>query len=71
MAPIASSDHRQFWKHDIKIARDYNKTLHSEKDLQLNELIAEDLAEFNENQEPFRGKKFHVFWNVLSVLQEQ
>ncbi|XP_063702328.1 uncharacterized protein LOC134832273 [Culicoides brevitarsis] len=28
VSPVASRGQRQFWKHDIKIARDYNKTLH-------------------------------------------
>lgn len=26
MAPIVSKSQRQFWKHDVKVARDYNKT---------------------------------------------
>ena len=72
MAPIASRNQRQFWKHDIKIARDYNKTLHSEKDLPLNKKIADEIAEFNEHQaEPFRGVgaellKCHETWSPMT-----
>lgn len=29
--PAVSDDERQFWKHDIKIARDYNKTINAEE----------------------------------------
>ncbi|CRL06705.1 CLUMA_CG019556, isoform A [Clunio marinus] len=31
VAPVSDDHQRQFWKHDIKIARDYNKTLHAEE----------------------------------------
>lgn len=48
----ASDDQRQFWKHDIKIARDYNKTLHADDGVKLKE----ELAQFHENaSENFKG----------------
>lgn len=41
MAPIASRDQarRQFWKHDIKIARNYNKTLNNEEAMQFHQQL--------------------------------
>jgi hypothetical protein len=51
VAPV-SDGQRQFWKHDIKIARDYNKTIHAEEGLKLQE----ELAEFHEHaSENFKG----------------
>lgn len=47
-----SDDQRQFWKHDIKIARDYNKTIHADE----GEKMREELALFHENaSENFKG----------------
>lgn len=51
VAPLSTSDEqRQFWKHDIKIARDYNKTLHTEDGSSLNKKLAEEIAIFNEHE---------------------
>lgn len=51
VAPV-SDDQRQFWKHDIKIARDYNKTIHADE----GQKLQEELAQFHENaSENFRG----------------
>lgn len=51
VAPV-SADQRQFWKHDIKIARDYNKTIQAEEGRK----FKEELAPFHENaSENFRG----------------
>lgn len=51
VAPLSTSDEqRQFWKHDIKIARDYNKTLHTEDGTSLNKKLAEEIAIFNEHE---------------------
>lgn len=49
VAPVSDS-HRQFWKHDIKIARDYNKTIHAEEGVKLKK----QLAEFQETDN-FKG----------------
>lgn len=43
MAPIVTKSQRQFWKYDIKVARDYNKTCHSGEDLQH---LADEIADF-------------------------
>lgn len=48
VAPV-SPDQRQFWQHDIKIARDYNKTVHADEGLRLKE----ELEKFQEDE--FRG----------------
>lgn len=52
VAPVADAAQRQFWRHDIKIARDYNKTLHADE----GKRVQDDFAEFNENAvENFKG----------------
>lgn len=51
VAPI-KEDQRQFWKHDIKIARDYNKTIHADE----GQKMREELAKLNEHaSENFKG----------------
>jgi len=72
VAPVASADQRQFWKHDIKIARDYNKTLNGDDALKLKE----ELAEFREHEcDNFKGvgaellktyPNAHATWSPLS-----
>lgn len=51
VAPVVSKSQRQFWKHDIKVARDYNKTCYSGADL---EQLANEIADFQgtENLRP-------------------
>lgn len=44
VAPV-SDEQRQFWKHDIKIARAYNKTVNADE----GKTLAEELAQFHEN----------------------
>lgn len=52
VAPVLSDMERQFWKHDVPIARDYNKTLNAEEGKKL----IEELAEFRGREsENFRG----------------
>lgn len=46
-----SDNQRQFWKHDIKIARDYNKTLNAEEGIKLQK----DAAQFEETCDNFKG----------------
>lgn len=48
----ASEDQRQFWKHDIKIARDYNKTLHADEGHKLQQEAAEFHGKMSDN---FKG----------------
>lgn len=52
VAPVAENQ-RQFWRHDIKIARDYNKTLTNTEE---GNRVRTELAEFNENAvDNFKG----------------
>lgn len=51
VAPV-SDRQKQFWRHDIKIARDYNKTLQADDGRR----VLDELAEFNVNAvENFKG----------------
>ncbi|GAB0094815.1 uncharacterized protein DMENIID0001_101410 [Sergentomyia squamirostris] len=55
VAPIATQNFRQFWKHDVKIARDYNKTYQTEDATSLRQKLAEEIAGF-EAQSDNRGQ---------------
>lgn len=60
VAPVSSADQRQFWKHDIKIARDYNKTIQ-----------AEEGRKFKEELAPFHGNASENFKGVGAELLRQ
>lgn len=71
VAPIASRNHRQFWRHDIKIARDYYKTCQSEDASSLGKKLVDELAVFkhaeheaggldNLNSQILRTSEFYV-----------
>lgn len=52
VAPIVSKSQRQFWKHDVKMARDFNKTNKpgSDSNTTLTQQIADEFKEeFGEN----------------------
>lgn len=44
VAPRTSKGQMQFWKHDIKVARDYNRTFHGEDAEEIRKRLAEELA---------------------------
>lgn len=44
---MTSKNQQQFWKHDVKVARDYNKTLGTGEGISLKEKVLEDLAEIH------------------------
>lgn len=53
VAPVQS--HRQFWHHDVKIARDYNKTIHGHNQAQ-DDLVDEIASmKLHERMETFHG----------------
>lgn len=52
VAPVLTDEERQFWKHDVPIAREYNKTFHVEDGKKLQEEFAEYCGEDSEN---FKG----------------
>ncbi|XP_058819469.1 uncharacterized protein LOC131682189 [Topomyia yanbarensis] len=51
VAPIVNKDQKQFWKHDIKIARDYNRTLHSTDGMSMSKQLIHELTTLH-NQDP-------------------
>lgn len=52
VAPMSSRDKsRTFWKHDIKIARNYNRTIQKEDDE-----LSTQFKNFNEQKRPFLSK---------------
>lgn len=44
---MASKSQQQFWKHDVKVARDYNQTLGTGEGVSLKDRLFEDLAHFH------------------------
>lgn len=71
VAPVVSADQRQFWKHDIKVARDYNKTVNAEEGQKLKEEIGKFREHESENfkgvgAELLRGYPHHT-WSPLSI----
>ncbi|XP_055681745.1 uncharacterized protein LOC129789120 [Lutzomyia longipalpis] len=55
VAPMATQNYRQFWKHDVKIARDYNKTCQVDDATSLRQKLADEIAGF-EAQSDNRGQ---------------
>uniref|UniRef100_U5EUZ1 Putative conserved plasma membrane protein n=1 Tax=Corethrella appendiculata TaxID=1370023 RepID=U5EUZ1_9DIPT len=59
VAPIVSRSQKQFWKHDIKIARDYNKTLGRDEASALNQELMDELANIQhhavDQEQTYRG----------------
>lgn len=52
VAPIVPKDQKQFWRHDIKIARDYNKTLHTMDAMSMSKQLIHELTALHHNQDP-------------------
>ncbi|XP_062545675.1 uncharacterized protein LOC134212121 [Armigeres subalbatus] len=51
VAPIIPKDQKQFWNHDIKIARDYNKTMHTMDGMTMNKQLLQELSHFRQHSE--------------------
>ncbi|XP_065088980.1 uncharacterized protein LOC135710359 isoform X1 [Ochlerotatus camptorhynchus] len=51
VAPIVPKDQKQFWNHDIKIARDYNKTMHTMDGMTMNKQLLQELSHFRPQSE--------------------
>lgn len=51
VAPIIPKDQKQFWNHDIKIARDYNKTMHTMDGMTMNRQLLQELSHFRQQSE--------------------
>lgn len=69
VAPIASKAHRHFWKHDIKIARDYYKTCQSEDAQALSKKLADEIAGFQkQDHENVGGSGYLSHQNTWSPM---
>lgn len=69
VAPIASKAHRHFWKHDIKIARDYYKTCQSEDAQALSKKLADEIAGFQkQDHEVLGGSGYLSHQNTWSPM---
>lgn len=51
VAPIVPKDQKHFWKHDIKIARDYNKTLHTLDGMSMSKQLIQELTAMHQTQD--------------------
>lgn len=51
VAPIVNKDQKQFWRHDIKIARDYNKTLHTLDGMSMSKQLIHELTAMHHGQD--------------------
>lgn len=47
---MVSKSQQQFWKHDVKVARDYNQTLGTGEGASLKKKLLEDLAHFQSEE---------------------
>jgi hypothetical protein len=58
VVPLSTEEEKRFWKHDVPIARDYNKSLNAGE----GKLLEEQLAEFRQKQcENFSGAEAELF----------
>ncbi|KFB43073.1 AGAP008879-PA-like protein [Anopheles sinensis] len=55
VAPVVPKDQKQFWKHDIKIARDYNRTLHTNDGLSMSKQLIHELTTLHHNNDTMTG----------------
>uniref|UniRef100_A0AAG5D9M6 Uncharacterized protein n=1 Tax=Anopheles atroparvus TaxID=41427 RepID=A0AAG5D9M6_ANOAO len=55
VAPVVAKDQKQFWKHDIKIARDYNRTLHTNDGLSMSKQLIHELTTLHHNNDTISG----------------
>lgn len=68
VAPIVSRSQRQFWKHDVKVARDYNN---KSSNPSRNNNLADEFAEFQDNDlrtttDPLRNLGRPTYQNTWS-----
>ncbi|XP_049536884.1 uncharacterized protein LOC125951848 [Anopheles darlingi] len=55
VAPVVPKDQKQFWKHDIKIARDYNRTLHTNDGMTMSKHLMQELTSLHHNNDTMGG----------------
>ncbi|XP_053693931.1 uncharacterized protein LOC128741855 [Sabethes cyaneus] len=69
VAPIVPKDQKQFWKHDIKIARDYNRTLHSTDGMSISKQLIHDLTALHNKDPEGHGFGSELLLNTISRNQ--
>lgn len=66
VAPIVPKDQKQFWRHDIKIARDYNKTLHTMDGMSMSKQLIHELTALHHQDPDGRGHGSERLLNSIS-----
>ncbi|XP_052893238.1 uncharacterized protein LOC128300999 [Anopheles moucheti] len=66
VAPVVPKDQKQFWKHDIKIARDYNRTLHTNDGHSMSKNLMQELTTLHHNNETTGGLRGDYLLNSAS-----
>ncbi|XP_058446934.1 uncharacterized protein LOC131427604 [Malaya genurostris] len=69
VAPIVPKDQKQFWKHDIKIARDYNRTLHSTDGMSMSKQLIQELTALHNQDQDGRGFGSELKLNTITRNQ--
>uniref|UniRef100_A0A182NGL2 DUF389 domain-containing protein n=1 Tax=Anopheles dirus TaxID=7168 RepID=A0A182NGL2_9DIPT len=66
VAPVVPKDQKQFWKHDIKIARDYNRTLHTNDGHSMSKNLMQELTSLHHNNDTTGGLRGDYLLNSAS-----
>ncbi|XP_049279883.1 uncharacterized protein LOC125762130 [Anopheles funestus] len=66
VAPVVPKDQKQFWKHDIKIARDYNRTLHTNDGHSMSKNLMQELTTLHHNNDTTGGLRGDYLLNSAS-----
>ncbi|XP_040161850.1 uncharacterized protein LOC120899743 [Anopheles arabiensis] len=70
VAPVVPKDQKQFWKHDIKIARDYNRTLHTQDGHSMSKNLMQELASLHHNNDTVGGLRGDYLLNSASKANQ-
>lgn len=75
VAPVSTEEERQFWKHDIPITRDYNKTLHTEDGRRLRDeldnYVESDTEDFKGVAAELLKQEFYPYTHTWSPLMHK
>lgn len=70
MAPITIRNQKQLWKHDIKIARDFNQTINkTDGEEHLTRRLADEISDF-ENGEGVYNSTYINTWSPMTAQTE-
>lgn len=67
---MVPKDQKQFWKHDIKIARDYNRTLHTQDGHSMSKNLMQELASLHHNNDTVGGLRGDYLLNSASKANQ-